>query len=144
VADARYPTEQDVLDCAESRCTTGYYAVQPERLTCLCSTEGPIPSRSSKKSRRPTPTQTATRFTRAALIGTLVRAVVQPISATENTDGGFNTESRYRLRLINYPGILGAQSQIEWNGKRYSIEGDARIYNGSRRTAHVDYVIVRR
>jgi len=82
--------------------------------------------------------------TRAAKVGTLVRAVVQPISSTENADGGFNTESRYRLRLINYPNILGAQSQIEWNGKRYSIEGDARIYNGSRRTAHVDYVMVRR
>ena len=82
--------------------------------------------------------------TRAALIGTLVRAVVQPISSTENADGGFNTESRYRLRLINYPNIIGAQSQIEWRGKRYSIEGDAMIYNGSRHTAHVDYVMVRK
>ena len=47
------------------------------------------------------------RRTRAALIGTLVRAVVQPIGSTENADGGFNTESRYRLRLINYPNVLG-------------------------------------
>jgi len=82
--------------------------------------------------------------TRAALVGTLVRAVVQPISSTENADGGFHTESRYRLRLIKYPTELGAQSQIEWNGKRYSIEGDAMIHNGSRRTAHVEYVMVRR
>ena len=81
---------------------------------------------------------------RAALIGTLVRAVVQPISSTENADGGFNTETRYRLRLINYPNILGAQSQIEWRGQRYAIDGDPLIYNGSRRTAHVDYVMVRR
>ncbi|WP_176357776.1 hypothetical protein [Mycobacterium persicum] len=81
--------------------------------------------------------------TRAALVGPLVRAVVQPISSSENADGGFNTESRYRLRLINYPSILGAQSQIEWRGKRFSILGDAHIYNGSRRTAHVDYVMVR-
>lgn len=81
------------------------------------------------------------KITRAAKVGTVVRAVFQPISSTENADGGFNTESRYRLRLINYPNILGAQSQIEWDGKRYSIEGDAKIYNGSRRTAHVDYVI---
>jgi hypothetical protein len=84
------------------------------------------------------------KITRAALIGTLVRAVVQPISSTENADGGFNTESRYRLRLIDYPGTLGAQSEIEWNGKRYSILGDALIYNGSRRTAHVDYLMARR
>jgi hypothetical protein len=83
------------------------------------------------------------KFTRPSLIGTLVRAVVQPISSTENADGGFNTESRYRLRLINYPNILGARSQIEWRGKRYSIVGDAMIYNGSRRTAHVDYVMTR-
>lgn len=81
--------------------------------------------------------------TRAALIGTLVRAVVQPISSTENTDGGFNTTTRYRLRLINYPNVLGAQSQIEWRGKRYSLQGDAMIYNGSPQTAHVDYVMVR-
>jgi hypothetical protein len=83
--------------------------------------------------------------TRAAKVGTLVRAVVQPLGTpTENADGGFITESRYRLRLINYPNVLGAQSQIEWNSKRYSIEGEARIYNGSRRTAHADYVMVRR
>jgi uncharacterized protein YfaS (alpha-2-macroglobulin family) len=82
--------------------------------------------------------------TRAALIGTTYRAVVQPISSTENADGGFNTETRYRLRLINYPNILGAQSQIEWDGKRYSLFGDAMIYNGSPRTAHVEYVIVRK
>ncbi|KUI36198.1 hypothetical protein [Mycobacterium sp. GA-2829] len=85
------------------------------------------------------------KITRAARVGTLVSAVVQPIGApTENQDGGFNTESRYRLRLINYPSILGAQSQIEWRGKPYSIVGDAMIYSGSRRTAHVDHVMARR
>lgn len=89
------------------------------------------------------------KITRAALVGTLFRAVVQPLGAAngaprENQDGGFHSESRYRLRLINYPGILGAQSQIEWEGKRYSIDGDAKIYNGSRRTRHVEYVMVRR
>jgi hypothetical protein len=82
-------------------------------------------------------------ITRAAKVGTLVRAVVQPISSTEDAAGGFNTESRYRLRLINYPGILGAQSQIEWLGKRYSVHGEPLVYNGSRRTAHVSYTIVR-
>jgi hypothetical protein len=46
--------------------------------------------------------------------------------------------------LLNYPGILGVQSQVEWNGRRYSIFGDAMVYNGSRRTADVDDVIVRR
>ena len=87
------------------------------------------------------------KVTRAAKVGTTYRAVVQPIEAmsanTEDMDGGFLTESRYRLRLINYPGVLGAQSQVEWNGKRYSIQGDARIYNGSRRTSHAVYTMVR-
>lgn len=82
------------------------------------------------------------KITRAALVGTLVRAVVQPLKSTEDNEGGFNTESRYRLRLVNYPNVLGTQSQIEWRGKRYSIEGDALIYNGSLRTARAEYVMV--
>jgi hypothetical protein len=60
------------------------------------------------------------KFTGPSNVGTFVRAVVQPISSTETADGGFNTVSLYRLRLINYPSMLGAQSQIEWGEKRYS------------------------
>src|SRR5690349_5161365 len=55
------------------------------------------------------------KFTGPSNTGTTYRATVQPISSTENAEGGFNTITRYRLRLVNYPGILGAQSQIEWN-----------------------------
>jgi hypothetical protein len=40
--------------------------------------------------------------------------------------------------------ILDPRSQIEWNGKLYSIFGDAMINSASRRTAHVDYVTVRK
>lgn len=65
------------------------------------------------------------------------------MGSTESAEGGFNTESRYRLRLINYPVVLGAQSQIEWNNKRHTIVGDATIVNGSRRTAQVDYPVAR-
>jgi hypothetical protein len=83
-------------------------------------------------------------LTRAAKIGTTCKARISPISSTENADSGFNSESRYRLRLINYPNVLGAQSQIEWRGKRYSIEGDGMVYSGSRRTARVEYVLVRK
>jgi hypothetical protein len=86
-------------------------------------------------------------ITRASLIGTTYRASVQPLGllggSAENQDGGFNTTSKYRLRLINYPGTLGAQSQIEWRGKRYSIEGDGKIHNGSPRTRHVEYAMTR-
>ena len=79
--------------------------------------------------------------TRPGTVGVVCRAVVQPLSSTENGDG---TTSKYRLRLIGYPDLLGAQSAMEWNGKRYAIDGDPKVYNGSRRTAHVDYVMTRR
>lgn len=88
-------------------------------------------------------------MTRASKTGVLVRAVVQPITsvaatgAKERQETGFYTESKYRLRLVGYPSLLGAQSQVEWQGKRYSIEGEPKQYNGSPRTRHVDYVITR-
>jgi hypothetical protein len=96
------------------------------------------------------------KMTRPSATGIPARARIQPIGTpTETAEGGFNTVSRYSLRFphsftkehgifTKEHGILGAQSQIEWNGKRYSIFGDAMIYNGSRRTAHVDYVMVRK
>lgn len=80
-------------------------------------------------------------ITKPGTVGVLTRAVVQPLSSTEG-DGG--PVSKYRLRLVGYPDLLGAQSAVEWHGRRYAIDGEARIYNGSRRTAHVDYVMVRR
>lgn len=79
--------------------------------------------------------------TKPGTVGVPARAVVQPLSSTENDEG---TVSRYRLRLVGYDGLLGAQSAVEWNGKRYAIDGDPKVYNGSRRTAHVDYVMVRK
>jgi hypothetical protein len=82
--------------------------------------------------------------TRASSVGVVARAVVQPLTFTEDQSVGFQTESKYRLRLINYPSLLGAQAQIEWQGKRYCIFGEPHQYNGSSRTAHVDYVIERR
>ena len=88
-------------------------------------------------------------MTRASSVGVVCKATVQPITsaaavgAKETQDTGFYTESKYRLRLVGYPLLLGAQSQVEWQGKRYSIEGEPRQYNGSNRTRHTDYVIVR-
>lgn len=82
--------------------------------------------------------------TRPSSVGLVARAVVQPINSSENADGGYNTSTRYRLRLVGWNGgTLGAQSQVEWNGKRYSIEGDALIYAGSPRTARAEYTMVR-
>lgn len=86
-------------------------------------------------------------FTRAGPVGIVVRASVQPLTSAEDADGGFNTRTRYRLRLAGgWPagaGILGAQSRVEWRGKRYSIDGDALLHTGSPRTAHAVYTMVR-
>jgi hypothetical protein len=88
------------------------------------------------------------RRTKASDTGISARARIQPIGApTETAEGGFNTISRYSLRFPhafnNQHGVLGAQSQIEWKGKRYSMEGEGVDYNSSHRTARVDYVITR-
>ena len=89
-------------------------------------------------------------ITRPSATGILLRAVVQPITSAvavgsqESQDIGFVTESKYRLRLVGFPTLLGAQSQVEWQGSRYVIEGEPRQYNGSRRTRHIDYIIERR
>lgn len=87
-------------------------------------------------------------ITRPSATGVVARAVVQPItmlgSQTEHQDVGFDVTSKYRVRLVGWQGgLLGAQSQIEWQDKRYSIDGEPRQYNGSPRTRHVDYTMVR-
>jgi hypothetical protein len=81
--------------------------------------------------------------TRAAKVGTLVRAVVQPISSSENAAGGFNREPLPAPvdQLPEHP-RRSVVDRVE--GKRYSMEGEGLDYNGSRRTAHVDYVMVRK
>lgn len=87
------------------------------------------------------------KFTQAGTMGIVVKASVQPISSTEDNDGGFHTTSRYRLRLAGgFPfggGILGAQARVEWRDKLYSIVGDAELHTGSTRTAHAVYTMVR-
>lgn len=79
--------------------------------------------------------------TKPGAVGVVCRAVVQPLTSTEDSEG---TESKYRLRLVGYPDVLGAQSAVEWQGRRYAIEGDPKVYTGSPRTARVEYVMARR
>lgn len=76
-------------------------------------------------------------------VGTEVAAVVQPLTSTESQDIGDRTDQRYRMRLVGYAGVLGAASEVEWDGKRWTLDGDARVFNGSPRTRHVEYVIRR-
>lgn len=90
-------------------------------------------------------------MTRASATGIAARATFQPQVASgtssrrsEQDNEGFESESNYRVRFPrDFPYILGAQSKIRWRGVMWSIVGDARFYNGSSNTAHIDYSIRR-
>lgn len=88
-------------------------------------------------------------FTRPSATGIPARARIQPTGlqsdSTEKQDGGFQTSIRYGLRFPrSFPYALGAQAQIEWQGKRWSVVGDPILHNGSAQTRHLRYVIERR
>lgn len=84
-------------------------------------------------------------------VGVSTIATIQPAiqSGTsqrraEQTNEGYETEDSYRMRLPrSFPFILEAEAQVQWRGKRWHVVGKVRRYNGSSRTAHVDYVIRR-
>jgi len=86
------------------------------------------------------------KFTRPSTVGIVLKAVVQPITVVgpDTQNIGFETTTKYRLRLVGYPELLGAQSQVEWRGKRYVLDGDPRIFSGSTRTARAEYVMLRK
>jgi hypothetical protein len=44
---------------------------------------------------------------------------------------------------VGYPHVLGAQSQVEWRGRRYSVHGDGLDFHTSPRTSHTTYLMVR-
>lgn len=90
-------------------------------------------------------------WTRAATEGIDTMATIQVAAASgtssrraEQDNEGFETEENWRIRFPRqFPYVLGAQSKVEWRGLTYSVVGDARRYNGSRRTAHIEYIIRR-
>jgi hypothetical protein len=65
----------------------------------------------------------------------------------EQDNEGYETEKVYRMRFprsfTKENGVLGAQSQIEWKGKRWALFGDATEYDSSPALARVDYTIKR-
>tara|TARA_B100001105_G_C22323028_1_gene413409 strand:+ start:682 stop:1035 length:354 start_codon:yes stop_codon:yes gene_type:complete len=62
----------------------------------------------------------------------------------EQDNEGYETEQAYVIRFPrSWTTVIGAQSQVEWNGNRWSIQGDRAIYNRSHRTAHEEYKIKR-
>lgn len=65
----------------------------------------------------------------------------------EQDNEGFESAKVYRVRFprkfTTEHGILGAQSVIEWRGQEWPIFGDVALYNSSRRTQHVEYIVKR-
>jgi len=80
------------------------------------------------------------RFQFTGQSGTAARRAEQDVE-------GYESEKIYSMKLPRewtaQHGILGAQSEIEWRGARWALFGDARIYNGSPRIAHVEYIVSR-
>lgn len=83
---------------------------------------------------------------------TVTNVVVQLLSQSgtsqrraEQDNEGQETEEMYRLRLPrSYTGpVLGAHGRVQWRGLSWAVIGKERRYNGSYRTAHIDYVIRR-
>lgn len=61
---------------------------------------------------------------------------------TEDNNEGFDSEQVYRLRPPrSFTTIIGMLAKVEWRGQTWSVFGKARRYNGSNRTAHIDYLI---
>lgn len=90
-------------------------------------------------------------ITRASVTGVPAKAVIQALSSSgtsgrraEQDNEGFESEENYRVRLPRWSAeVMSGQAQIEWRGSRWSVVGEPKIYNGSRRTAHIDYSIRR-
>ena len=89
--------------------------------------------------------------TRPAAVGTpaKVRMDFQVQTGTsarraEQDNEGYETEQSYVIRFPrSWTTVIGAQSQVEWEGVRWSVQGDRAIYNRSPRTAHNEYKIKR-
>jgi hypothetical protein len=79
------------------------------------------------------------------------KATIQPAAQSgtsarraEQDNEGYESEEVYRMRLPrSYTALIDSGAQIEWRGARWHITGKPRHYNGSRRTAHTDYIIRR-
>ncbi len=82
--------------------------------------------------------------TRPSADGVSTPARIWPLVSTESQEGGFQSMTRFGLRFPrSFQYVLGAQAQVVWNGKRYSVVGDPVVHNGSRATRHVQYILER-
>lgn len=88
--------------------------------------------------------------TRPSTTGVQVLGRFQPITfnsagskVQESEQVGFQTQMIYSVRFPRGTQSIGAQAELVWRGERFSIIGDANIYNSSPRTAHDIYFIER-
>ena len=90
--------------------------------------------------------------TRASAVGVLSRAVISPVATpvtsvggtSESQNVGFESGEQLSMRLVGWKNPeLGAQAQVEWQGRRYGVFGEPKRYNGSARTAHTLYYLKR-
>ncbi|WP_083124893.1 hypothetical protein [Mycolicibacterium tusciae] len=90
-------------------------------------------------------TATGNKLTKASDTGIETAARIWPLgNPTEDQDRGFLTRSRYGLRFSrSWPHVLGAQSKVQWQGRKYSVVGDPVRHNGSARTRHIHYQLER-
>lgn len=69
---------------------------------------------------------------------------IQPPGAGEHQSIGYESSELLRMRLVGWThGELGDCSQIEWQGRRYAIQGEVKRYFTSRMTNHSDYTLLR-
>lgn len=65
----------------------------------------------------------------------------------EQDNEGFESEEVYSMRFTRRfsteQGMLGLQSEVEWDGRRWAVFGFGNRYHGSPRTAHHTYTIKR-
>ncbi|ULP49032.1 hypothetical protein [Mycolicibacter virginiensis] len=65
----------------------------------------------------------------------------------EQSDTGFESEEVYSMRFTRAfnrsHGLLGLQSQVDWNGDRWAVFGYGNRHNCSPRTARFVYTIKR-
>lgn len=86
--------------------------------------------------------------------GITVNAVVQAAAQSgtsarraEQDEEGFESEEIYRVRVARADddalGYVGPQGRVRWRGDEWEVFGHPKIYNGSFRTRHRDFLIRR-
>lgn len=76
-----------------------------------------------------------------------VQVLIQPGTSArraEQGNEGYETEEVYAVRFRrDFPYTLDPYAQLDWNGLRWSLFGQPVRFNGSRRTARLEYKIRR-